>query len=177
MRSARPSRFDPPGLGAPGEKLARTKIMPGAPILVVDDSRVTLKLMRLLLTFEGFQVRTSERAEEALEMLDTFRPALVLTDIHMPGMDGLEMTRRIKGDRRTSGIKVAALTASTSQLDNQRAIEAGCEDCISKPVDTSTLASRLRGRVGENQMGRPATAAGPQPNSPAPDVKTLRLRF
>src|ERR1017187_8216537 len=140
MRSPRPARSDPPGLGASGEKLAsakRAKIMPGAPILVVDNSRVNLKLMRLLLTFEGFEVRTSERAEEALRMLDTFRPALVLTDIQMPGMDGLEMTRRIKGDRRTSGIKVAALTASTSKLDNQRAIEAGCEDYISKSVDTS----------------------------------------
>ena len=102
--------------------------MPGVPILLVDDSRVTLKLMRLLLTFEGFEVRTSERAEEALEMLETFRPVLVLTDLDMPGMDGLEMTRRIKSDHRTSGIKVAALTASPSRLDNQRAIEAGCEE-------------------------------------------------
>jgi DNA-binding response OmpR family regulator len=150
--------------------------MPGAPILVVDDSRVNLKLMRLLLTFEGFEVRTSERAEDALEMLDSFRPALVLTDIQMPGMDGVEMTRRIKGDHRTSGIKVAALTASTSKLDNQRAIEAGCEDYISKPVDTSTLASRLRVLLGENPAARP-TMAAPTPNSPAPDVATLRRRF
>src|ERR1039458_10618542 len=89
MRSARPSRFDPPGLGAPGEKLARTKIMPGAPILVVDDSRVTLKLMRLLLTFEGFDVRTSERAEEALEMLDSFRPALVRSEEHTSELQSL----------------------------------------------------------------------------------------
>src|ERR1039458_8518128 len=178
MRSARPPRSDPSGVGSPGEKFARTKIMPGAPILVVDDSRVNLKLMRLLLTFEGFDVRTSERAEEALEMLDSFRPALVLTDIQMPGMDGLEMTRRIKGDRRTSGIKVAALTASTSKLDNQRAIEAGCEDYISKPVNTSILAARLRGLLGEKPVARSATAlAAPKPNSPAPDVGTLRLRF
>ena len=152
--------------------------MPGAPILVVDDSRVNLKLMRLLLTFEGFDVRTSERAEEALQMLDSFRPALVLTDIQMPGMDGVEMTRRIKGDHRTSGIKVAALTASTSKLDNQRAIEAGCEDYISRPVDTSTLAARLRNLLGEKPPARPAIAApAPKPNSPAPDVGTLRQRF
>jgi DNA-binding response OmpR family regulator len=152
--------------------------MPGAPILVVDDSRVNLKLMRLLLTFEGFDVRTSERAEEALQMLDSFRPALVLTDIQMPGMDGVEMTRRIKGDHRTSGIKVAALTASTSKLDNQRAIEAGCEDYISRPVDTSTLAARLRNLLGEKPLARPAIAApAPKPNSPAPDVGTLRQRF
>jgi len=152
--------------------------MAGAPILVVDDSRVNLKLMRLLLTFEGFEVRTSERAEDALEMLDSFRPALVLTGIQMPGMDGLEMTRRIKSDHRTSGIKVAALTTSTSRLDSQRAIEAGCEDCISKPVDTSTLASRLRDLLGEKPLARPAMAApAPKPNSPAPDVGTLRQRF
>jgi len=152
--------------------------MAGAPILLVDDSRVNLKLMRLLLTFEGFEVRTSERAEEALQMLDSFRPALVLTDIQMPGMDGVEMTRRIKGDHRTSGIKVAALTASTSKLDNQRAIEAGCEDYISKPVDTSTLASRLRDLLGEKPATRPPIAApAPKPNSPAPDVGTLRQRF
>ena len=152
--------------------------MAGAPILVVDDSRVNLKLMRLLLSFEGFEVHTSEGAEEALQLLDSFRPALVLTDIQMPGMDGLEMARRIKCNRRTSGIKVAALTAYTSEVDNQRAIEAGCEDYISKPVDTSTLASRLWDLLGEKPPARRALAApAPRPNSPAPDVATLRLRF
>jgi CheY-like chemotaxis protein len=152
--------------------------MAGAPILVVDDSSVNLKLMRLLLTFEGFDVRTSARAEEALQMLDSFRPQLVLTDIRMPGMDGLEMTRRIKGDRRNSGIKVAALTASTSALDNQRAMEAGCEGYITKPVDTATLALRVRELLGERAAERPATeAATPTPRLPPPEVCSWRRRF
>ncbi len=152
--------------------------MTGAPILVVDDSSVNLKLMRLLLTYEGFEVRTSERAETALQLLDSFRPALVLTDIQMPGMDGLEMTRRIKGDRRTSGIKVAVLTASTSRLDNRLAIEAGCEGYITKPVDTATLASRVRELLGEKSPARPAVqAAAHALKLPAPDAGSLRRRF
>jgi two-component system cell cycle response regulator DivK len=152
--------------------------MTGASILVVDDSPVNLKLMRLLLTYEGFEVRTSGRAEEALQMLDNFRPALVLTDIQMPGMDGLEMTRRIKGDCRTSGIKVAALTASTSRFDNARAIEAGCEGYITKPVDTATLAARVRDLLGE-KTAAPLTieVTPPAPRVPAPDMGALRRRF
>jgi two-component system, cell cycle response regulator DivK len=152
--------------------------MPGSPILVVDDSPVNLKLMRLLLTYEGFDVRTSERAEDALQMLHNFRPALVLTDLQMPGMDGLEMTRRIKGDHRTSGIRVAALTASTSRFDNQRAIEAGCEGYITKPIDTATLASRVRDLMGEKPAPRPALpVATPAAQLPQADVAALRLRF
>jgi DNA-binding response OmpR family regulator len=123
--------------------------MAGAPILVVDDSPVNLQFMRLLLTYEGFEVRTSEGAEEALQMLYSFRPALVLTDIQMPGIDGVEMTRRIKSDRRTSGIRVAAMTSSTSPLDRERALAAGCESCIIKTEDTATLAARLRRMLGE----------------------------
>lgn len=133
--------------------------MAGAPILLVDDSPVSLKLMRLLLTYEGFEVRTSERAEEALQMLDSFQPALVLTDIQMPGMDGIEMARRIKNNRRTSGIKVAALTASNSRLDAERALEAGCEDCIIKSEDTATLTARVRELLGEASASLPAPQA------------------
>jgi DNA-binding response OmpR family regulator len=152
--------------------------MAGAPILVVDDSPVALKLMRLLLTYEGFEVRTSERAEEALRMLDTFRPALVLTDIQMPGMDGIEMTRRIKSDRRTSEIKVAALTASTSRLDCERALAAGCEACIVKSEDAVRLAAHVRGLLGETVPQPPAIEAAPTTRGlPTPDASTLRRRF
>src|SRR5579863_685759 len=106
MLAARKARHDPPGLGTAGQRGTGESLMAGAPILLVDDSPVSLKLMRLLLTYEGFDVRTAERAEDALQMLESFRPALVLTDIRMPGMDGVEMTRRIKSNRRTSAIRV-----------------------------------------------------------------------
>jgi DNA-binding response OmpR family regulator len=93
-------------------------------------------------------------------------------------MDGIEMTRRIKADQRTRGIKVAVLTASTSRTDNQRAIEAGCEGYITKPVDTATLASRVRDLLGETP-GSPSgiTHAAPARELPAPEVGVLRRRF
>ena len=151
--------------------------MAGAPILVVDDSPVSLKLMRLLLTYEGYEVRTSERAEEALQMLYTFRPALVLTDIQMPGMDGIEMTRRIKSDFRTSAIKVAAITSSTSRLDRERALAAGCEGCIVKTEDTATLAARVRGLLGDVTLPAPAIdAPKPTRESPASYGASLQRR-
>jgi two-component system cell cycle response regulator DivK len=152
--------------------------MAGAPILLVDDSPVSLKLMRLLLTYEGFEVRTSERAEEALQMLDTFRPALVLTDIRMPGMDGVEMTRRIKRNRRTSAIRVAALTASNSALDTERALAAGCEDCIVKSEDTASLTARVRVLLGEEPPAKPASEVSERPaESQSPFSANLRRRL
>jgi two-component system cell cycle response regulator DivK len=137
--------------------------MPGAPILVVDDAPVSLKLMRLLLTHEGYEVRTAERAEDALQMLSTYRPDLVLADIQLPGMSGLDMTRRIKADPRTSDIRVVALTACAMKEDKDNAMRAGCEDFISKPVDTASLAARVR-----NLLARRPPAPAPLP--PAPDI-------
>ena len=118
--------------------------MPGTPILVVDDAPVNRKLIRLLLTHEGYDVRTAERAEDALEMLSNYRPELILADIQLPGMNGLDMTRRVKGNPLTSSIRVVALTACAMKDDRENALRAGCEDYISKPIDTATLASKLR---------------------------------
>jgi CheY-like chemotaxis protein len=151
--------------------------MSAQPILVVDDSPVNLKLMRLMLTHEGFNVRTSERAEEALQMLDSFRPALVLTDIQMPGMDGIEMTRRIKSDQRTSAIRVAALTSSTSGKDCERALAAGCESCIMKSEDTAKLAAHVRGLLGETLLPQTTIEAAPNRPSLTPGSAILRRRF
>lgn len=118
--------------------------MAGAPILVVDDAPVNLKLMRLLLTHEGYEVRTAERAEDALRMLSDYRPELILADIKMPGMDGLEMTRRVKRNPQTSPIRVVALTGCAMDADREEAFQAGFDDYITKPIDTSTLAGKVR---------------------------------
>src|SRR5579863_3392482 len=118
--------------------------MPGAPILVVDDAKLNLKLMRLLRTHEGYEVRTAERAEDALEMLSNYRPELILADIQLPGMDGLEMTRHVKENPRTNPIRVVALTACNTKEDRERAFRAGCDDYITKPIDTSSLAVKVR---------------------------------
>ena len=99
--------------------------MAGEPILIVDDTPVNLKLTRILLVNEGYKVSTAASAEEALELLRSYHPRLILADIQLPGMDGLEMTRQIKGDERTRDITVVALTAFAMKGDEQRAIAAG----------------------------------------------------
>jgi two-component system cell cycle response regulator DivK len=118
--------------------------MAGEPILVVDDTLVNLKLTRILLANEGYKVQTAASAEEALELLRGYHPLLILADIQLPGMDGLEMTRRLKSDAQTRDITVVALTAFAMKGDEQKARDAGCDGYITKPIDTRTLGKRVR---------------------------------
>jgi len=94
-------------------------------VLIVDDTPVNLKLVRVLLSRQGFEVRTASTAEEALEMAQSFRPRLVLADIQLPGMDGLEMTRRLKAAPETHDTVVLALTAFAMKGDEEKAFAAG----------------------------------------------------
>lgn len=118
--------------------------MAGETILVVDDASVNLKLTDIVLRKEGFRVIAVSDAEQALNALPSLRPSLVLADIQMPGMDGLEMTRRIKEDPSTRSIVVVALTACAMKEDEQKALDAGCDGYITKPIDTHTLGTRVR---------------------------------
>ena len=113
-------------------------------ILIVDDAPVSLKLTDLLLRKEGYQVHTTKDAEQALEMLHSLHPDLMLVDIQLPGMNGLELTRRIKRDTRTRDIVVVALTACAMKGDDDVAFKAGCDGYITKPVETLTLATKVR---------------------------------
>ncbi|HEY3303483.1 MAG TPA: response regulator [Candidatus Binatia bacterium] len=129
--------------------------MPREPILIVDDNPVNLKLVRVLLAGAGYDARTASDAEEALEVLREFRPKLILMDIQLPGMDGLELTRRLKANPETRGIVVLALTAYAMKGDDKRTLEAGCDGYISKPVDTRTLPATI-----EQYLSRDATHGG-----------------
>src|ERR1700736_6016540 len=113
-------------------------------VLIVDDTPVNLKLVRVLLSRQGFDVRTASTAEEALEMVQNFRPCLVLADIQLPGMDGLEMTRRLKLAPETKDTVVLALTAFAMKGDEEKAFEAGCDGYITKPIDTRSFPALIR---------------------------------
>lgn len=113
--------------------------MPGEPILIVDDNLVNLKLARVLLTSEGYDVRAATDAEEALNVLHSFHPRLILMDIQLPGMDGLELTKHLKANPETRDIIILALTAYAMKGDDKKMIDAGCDGYISKPVDTRSL--------------------------------------
>jgi len=113
--------------------------MHGDPVLIVDDNPQNLKLARVLLASEGYEVRTAVDAEEALSVLETFAPRLILMDLQLPGMDGLELTRRLKADPARRHILVVALTAYAMKGDDDKARAAGCDGYVSKPIDTERL--------------------------------------
>lgn len=117
----------------------------GAPILIVDDNPLNVKLVRLVLLTSGYDVRTCADAESALEILQSFRPDAILMDIQLPGMDGLELTRRLKADPDTRDITIVALTAYAMKGDEEKARAAGCDGYLTKPIDTAVFPSLLAG--------------------------------
>jgi two-component system, cell cycle response regulator DivK len=129
--------------------------MAGEPILIVDDNPANLKLARVVLTNAGFEVRTAVDAEAALVALASFHPRLILMDLQLPGMDGFELTRRLKADHARSGIVVVAMTAYAMMGDEAKALEAGCDGYLAKPINTRTFASVVAGYI--------AVGGGPAP--------------
>jgi CheY-like chemotaxis protein len=118
--------------------------VPGEPILIVDDKPENLKLASLLLRISGFEIATAANAKETLSKLQTFRPRLILMDIQLPDMNGLELTRRIKSDPANAGILIIAVTAYAMKGDEEKALAAGCDGYQTKPVDTEGLPIFIR---------------------------------
>jgi CheY-like chemotaxis protein len=117
--------------------------MAGEPILIVDDNPANLKMLRITLAVAGYDVQTAVDAEQAIAVLASFRPRLILMDIQLPGMDGLELTRRLKADPATRDAIVLAVTAYAMKGDEQRALDAGCDGYVTKPINTRTLATTV----------------------------------
>jgi CheY-like chemotaxis protein len=114
-----------------------------ARILIVDDNPMNLKLARLVVTAEGHEADVAAGADEALTLLEEQRPDLILMDLEMPVVDGVELTRRLKADPATAAIPVIALTAAAMHRDRERATEAGCAGFVTKPLDTRGFAATL----------------------------------
>jgi two-component system cell cycle response regulator DivK len=118
-------------------------MIPGK-VLIVDDNRANLKLARVVLSLEGLDVRTALSAEEALTVLESFTPDLILMDLQLPGIDGLQLTRQLKADPNRHHITVLAVTAYAMKGDMEKALAAGCDGYISKPFDPPTLCSLVQ---------------------------------
>jgi CheY-like chemotaxis protein len=112
-------------------------------ILIVDDNPVNLKLATDVLEMEGYAVEKAVDAEQAQEMLKSATPDLILMDIALPGMDGLTLTRKLKADERLKDVPVVAMTAFAMKGDEQKALAAGCDGYISKPIDTRKLPQQV----------------------------------
>jgi len=118
-------------------------------ILIVDDNPTNLKLARVVLEDAGYDVHAAVNAGTALGMLETLKPRLILMDIQLPDMDGLALTRQLKQDPRYSRIAIVALTAYAMKGDRAKALAAGCDGYITKPIDVDelpiTVAQHLKG--------------------------------
>ena len=113
--------------------------MPGEQILVVEDNEKNMKLLRDVLTAKGYRTLEATSGEAAVASALSFGPALVLMDVQLPGIDGVEALERLRSDERTASIPVLALTAQAMHGDRERFLEVGFDAYISKPVNIGEL--------------------------------------
>jgi CheY-like chemotaxis protein len=127
---------------------------PAATILVVDDNPINLKLVSDLLAFEGYRVLKAEDGEQAAASVEAEPPDLILLDVDLPGIDGLTLTKRLKSDVRTGDIIIVALTAFAMKADRQRAMAAGCDAYVTKPIDTRGLPGQVAELLQRRGIGK-----------------------
>ena len=123
------------------------------PILAVDDHLANLKLLEAILSRHGYAVSTASNAAEALRLIAASKPRAILMDIALPGMDGYQLTRQLKADPETRDIVIVAVTAYAMKGDREKALAAGCDEYLAKPIDSKQLRAILARRIGEPQGG------------------------
>jgi len=118
--------------------------MAGERILIVEDNEKNLKLVRDLLQHHGYRTVEARTAEDGLELATADPPDLVLMDIELPGIGGLEAVEKLKSDQRTAAIPVCALTASAMEDDRERCLRAGFDDYLAKPISVREFPDQVR---------------------------------
>lgn len=127
--------------------------MAGELILAVEDNDLNAKLLRDLLRSRGHEVAETSTAEEGLEIARSRHPALILMDIHLPGMDGIEALRALKADPATRDIPVIAVTASAMPMERAEILAAGFDGYQAKPLSVKELSSELARLLGPPAPG------------------------
>ena len=122
-------------------------------VLVVEDQAVELKLALHVLGAAGHQVAPAVAAEQALAAIAANRPTIILLDLSLPGMDGLSLARKLKGDPSTSEILIVAVTSYPEKFSKAEVLEAGCDAYLQKPFSTRTLPETLRAVIEKSENG------------------------
>jgi two-component system cell cycle response regulator DivK len=130
-------------------KLSRLKT-----ILVVDDDEKNRKLFRIALSRSSFRVIEAPNGTSGVALAKADLPHLILMDVRLPDISGLEATRRIKADPETRHIPVVAVTAYAMKEDEQRALQAGCVGYLTKPVDLNDLRREVSRHLGDPESPR-----------------------
>ncbi len=128
----------------PGGRSEMTKT-----VLIVEDNQLNMKLFHDLLDANGYQTLQTRNGIEALKLAKTHQPNLILMDIQLPEVSGLEVTKWLKEDEALAHIPVIAVTAFAMKGDEERIREGGCEAYISKPISVATFMDTIRQFIGE----------------------------
>jgi two-component system cell cycle response regulator DivK len=124
-------------------------------ILLVDDDPLNVQLVRVLLSDEGYNLRAALNAEDALNLLTTFKPGLILMDIQLPGKSGLELTRELRANPEMNDSRIVALSAEAGRDAERTCLNAGCDGYIAKPIDTSTFPGTVRSYMDKKSRAVP----------------------
>jgi len=126
--------------------------MAGERVLLVEDNLMNRRLAQFLLKSQGYIVYEATDGQEALELAKAHLPDLILMDLQLPGLDGFTATRILKEDATTKDIPVVALTAYAMRGDAERALEAGCNGYITKPIDTKEFPKMVASFLKQKQQ-------------------------
>ena len=127
--------------------------MTGPTVLIVEDNHRNLKLARDVLEFNGFTVAVSTTGEDAIDEAVRTAPDVILMDLQLPGIDGHTALARLRADPRTAGIPVVALTAFAMREDRVRALEAGFDGYLEKPISVRDFPEQVRSHLGARRHG------------------------
>ena len=120
-------------------------------VLIVEDNLLNLELVSDLLEAAGYEVLQAATAEQGIETARTGLPDVILMDIDLPGMNGLDATKVLRADAKTRNIPVVALTAFAMAGDEQKAFEAGCAGYLTKPIDTRKFAAQVSAFIAQKE--------------------------
>lgn len=118
-------------------------------LLIIEDNDLNMKLARTILGGAGYTLLEATNAEDGLTLARAHRPAVVLMDIHLPGMDGIAAFERLRADPATAAAPVLAITASAMRGDRERILAAGFDGYVSKPFRITELLEAVRRMLGE----------------------------
>jgi CheY-like chemotaxis protein len=122
-------------------------------ILVVEDNDRNLKLLRDVLEYAGYEVRTARTAEDGITSAVSKPPDLVLMDLQLPGIDGIEALHRLRESHRTAGIPVVAVTAQAMKQDRERVLQAGFNGYVEKPISVRAFPDQVRRFLSGEEVG------------------------
>ena len=122
-------------------------------ILVVEDNERNLKLLRDVLEYAGYDVRVARTAEDGITLAVSEPPDLVLMDLQLPGIDGMEALRRLRDSPRTVDIPVVAVTAQAMKQDRERALDAGFNGYVEKPISVRIFPDQVRRFLSGGEVG------------------------